>query len=309
MRELIAAYSIFPNLGVRTDPHVIEQVVNRDGEAIYRYEVRSEPVLDPAVAYVVHSLMRGVVQRGTAASLNASGLGHIAGKTGTTNNYRDAWFVGYSPDLLTAAWVGFDDGTPLRMSSAEAALPVWSRFMSRVSHAREEIRPPEGVSLVEVEVGTGRRWAMGCGPQILEVFIAGTEPRDQCTGMYDPSIYALGYVEPPMLTEEEWAAWAAEMGALRESEIVNDPDDLDLTTEPDSLDFAEPDSIVPAEPLADSVRREEERKRREGQRPPVAPPVSPPVAPPVSPPIVPPPPPPPPTDSVPPVDSAAAGQR
>jgi membrane peptidoglycan carboxypeptidase len=177
MRDLVAAYSMFPNLGVRTEPHLIESVEKGDNDEMYRYEVQRTDGIDPAVAYVLHALMRGVVIRGTAAGLNQYGLGYVAGKTGTTSNYRDAWFVGYVPDLLTAVWVGFDDGTPLRMSSGEAAIPIWGSFLSRVPHKTSDIGAPQGVSVVEVEAATGLVWQPGCGPSVIEAFLAGTEPR------------------------------------------------------------------------------------------------------------------------------------
>ncbi|HEX5577618.1 MAG TPA: PBP1A family penicillin-binding protein, partial [Gemmatimonadaceae bacterium] len=155
MRELVEAYSTFPNLGTRTEPYLIDRVEDRDGDEMYEHEPKRSEAMDPAVAYVVHSLMQGVVARGTAARLNQYGLGYVAGKTGTTNSYRDAWFVGYVPDLLTAVWVGFDDGTPLRISSGEAAVPMWAEYMRRAPHSRKALQAPEGVSVVEVEAATG----------------------------------------------------------------------------------------------------------------------------------------------------------
>ena len=82
---------------------------------------------DADSTYVLHTLLRGVVRRGTASRLSRYGLGYVAGKTGTTSDYRDAWFVGYTPDMVTSVWVGFDHGAPLRLSSGEAAIPIWAR--------------------------------------------------------------------------------------------------------------------------------------------------------------------------------------
>ncbi|MDP9178457.1 MAG: PBP1A family penicillin-binding protein, partial [Gemmatimonadota bacterium] len=203
MREVVAAYSMFPNLGPRSEPHVIDRVEKRGGGEVYRYEPQLTDALDPAVAYVIHSMMRGVVMRGTASRLQGLGLGYVAGKTGTTSNYRDAWFVGYSPDLLTAVWVGFDDGTPLRMSSGEAAVPIWASFMRRAPHARAELAPPGGVTAVEVEAMSGRVWEPGSGPSVVEIFLTGTEPRERCGGFYEGTYVLEGYEEPMMLTEEQ----------------------------------------------------------------------------------------------------------
>lgn len=290
MRELVAAYSIFPNLGVRIEPHVIETVDTRGGDEIYRYEGRKERALDPAVAYVMHSMMRGVVLRGTAASLNQYGLDYVAGKTGTTNNYRDAWFVGYTPDLLTAVWVGFDDGTPLRMSSAQAAVPIWGTYMSRAQHIRADIRPPVGVTMVEIEAATGKVWEIGCGPSVIEAFLSGTEPRERCGGYYEGSLVLGPFEEPPMLTDEQLAEWARAMSALHEGEIVKDPDLTDTAEPIDTAEITEEvDSVEVNRQLDEAARQVEEQKRQDRVQVPVTPP---PVAP--QPPVVLPPPPPPP---------------
>jgi membrane peptidoglycan carboxypeptidase len=292
MRELVAAYSVFPNLGVRIEPHLIEKVDTRNGSELYRYEDNKTRALDPAVAYVMHTMMRGVVLRGTAASLSQYGLDYVAGKTGTTNNYRDAWFIGYTPDLLTAVWVGFDDGTPLRMSSAQAAVPIWGTYMSRAQHIRADIRPPAGVTMVEIEAATGRIWEMGCGPSVVEAFLSGTEPRERCGGFFEGSLVLGPFEEPPMLTDEELAEWARSMSALHESEIVKDPDLSDTAVPMDTADESEEfDSTEINRQLDAQARQIEEARRREQQARSVTPPPAPP------PPTVPPPTPPP-TDTI-----------
>lgn len=235
MRELISAYSIFPNMGVRSEPHLIDKVETSGGDEMYTYEVQRSEAIDPAVAYVMHVLMRGVVMRGTAAGLNQYGLGYVAGKTGTTSNYRDAWFVGYSPDLLTAVWVGFDDGTPLRMSSGEAAVPLWGAFMSKVPHKKEDIAAPQGVSMVEIEAATGRVWQPGCGPSVTEAFLSGTEPRDPCGGVYDPYGTLSIYMEPGIYNDSMAARMYPYDTTTSRIEAVTDPD---LANMPD-LDTAE----------------------------------------------------------------------
>jgi membrane peptidoglycan carboxypeptidase len=268
MRQLISAYSIFPNLGARTEPHLIDRIETGRGNEIYRYEAQRTEALDPAVAYVIHSLMRGVVMRGTAASLNASKLSYAAGKTGTTSNYRDAWFVGYTPDLLTAVWVGFDDGTPIRVSSGEAAVPIWASYMTRAPHSTAEIQPPQGVSMVEVEAMTGRVWQPGCGPSVIEAYLSGTEPREPCGGYFDGSQVLSIYEEPPMYSDE-MAPMPMDMS---QNEIVVDPDegdtmDVDMDVETDTMEV-EP-------PVVDSSALREERRRRDRPLPPpiIAPPV------------------------------------
>jgi penicillin-binding protein 1B len=251
MRELAAAYSMFPNLGVRTDPHLIESVEKADGGEMYRYEVQRADGLDPAVAYVVHALMRGVVIRGTAAGLNQYGLTYVAGKTGTTSNYRDAWFIGYVPDLLTAVWVGFDDGTPLRMSSGEAAVPIFGAYLSRVPHKREEIGAPQGVSVVEVEAASGLVWQPGCGPSVIEAFMSGTEPTQLCGGAYNGMQDLSIYTEPPMLSDE-MAAQMSAYDSLYRVQPVDDPDLADMS-QVDTATEVDDDTVVD-EPVLDTLQ-------------------------------------------------------
>ena len=236
MRELVSAYSTFANLGSRVEAHLIERVESKGGSEIYKYEIQKTEVMDPAVAYVVNSLMRGVVERGTAAALNQAGLGNVAGKTGTTSNYRDAWFVGYVPDLLTAVWVGFDDGTPLRMSSGEAVVPIWADFMSKTTHSSGEIKAPQGVSIVQVDAATGHLWQDGCGPEVTVAFLSGTEPQEPCGGGYQGDQMMAGYEEPGMISEQQAMDMSADSVAMgsHESQVV-DPADADVTARGDTL--------------------------------------------------------------------------
>ena len=280
MRELVEAYSIFPNLGARANPFLISKVEDRDGDELYSREPDLNEGMDPATAYVMHSLMRGVVLRGTAARLNQYGLGYVAGKTGTTNSYRDAWFVGYVPDLLTAVWVGFDDGTPLRISSGEAAVPMWAEYMRRAPHSKSDLQAPEGVSILEVEAATGRVWRAGCGPSVVEVFLSGTEPRDVCGGYWEGDPTLTGFEEPSYLTEEQWAEWMRQMAGMQEDSLYPVIDTVGYEVEIEASDTIGVEPEDPEIPVIDSIPLP-----RDTIRPPVVPP---PVVPP---PIIPPPPP------------------
>jgi penicillin-binding protein 1B len=261
MRELVAAYTAFPNLGRRSTPHLIDSIETSSGRRVYRFRQRTKKTIDADVAFVVHSLMRGVVQRGTASDLRQLGLGHIAGKTGTTNDYRDAWFVGYAPDLLTAAWVGFDDGTPLRISSAEAALPIWAAYMAKTKHEKREIAAPKGVRVVAIERATGLRWRSGCGAQLDEAFLRGTEPEEECSARARPRVVT-AYREPPVITFEESQRWATEIPGLGEVQIIIDPE----TGAPPAADD-DPDTLSEEQQreidrqLEEALRRSEEERR------------------------------------------------
>ncbi len=283
MRELVSAYSTFANLGSRVEPHLIEKIETSGGSNIFTYEVQKTEVMDPAVAYVVNSLMRGVVMRGTAAALNQAGLGNVAGKTGTTSNYRDAWFVGYVPDLLTAAWIGFDDGTPLRVSSGEAVVPMWAAYMSNTKHSSGEITAPQGVSIAQVDVVSGLLWQEGCGPAVTEAYLSGTEPRDMCGGGYQGD-QMMVFSEPGMISEQQAMAMAADEMAMgsHESQVIDPADSgrsaSEVTVEePDTVRVEQPITLPPpvTPPIVDRQRRDRQRV----SPPPVSPPVREPVAP------------------------------
>src|SRR5262249_49642973 len=143
----------------------LEAVQSPEGTLLARDDVAVDRVASPAEAYVVHSMLAGVVDRGTARAVRVGGLhGALGGKTGTTNDDRDAWFVGYTPSLVVAVWVGFDDGRPMRAGASQLAVPLWREIMQRaLARAPEErFDVPTGVELVSIERASGRRAAPGC---------------------------------------------------------------------------------------------------------------------------------------------------
>ena len=128
------------------------------------------------------SALRGVVERGTGSGVRAAGYrGPLAAKSGTTNGSRDAWFVGYTPELAIGVWVGFDDGTRLGLSGSRAAQPIFTDFLIRVlgRDGGSDFRFPAGVEWVDVEPRTGLRAGWGCHGQ-PELFLAGTAPKATC---------------------------------------------------------------------------------------------------------------------------------
>jgi len=128
--EIAVAFSTLANNGVRTQPLAVKQVVNADTKVLEKRDVRVEQILSPSVAFMMNNLLKGVLDRGTAAQARSWGFNRpAAGKTGTTNDYKDAWFVGYTPDLLALVWVGFDNQNKVGLSGAQAALPIWTEFM------------------------------------------------------------------------------------------------------------------------------------------------------------------------------------
>jgi len=178
--ELARSYVPLVNGGVRPPGTIaVRTVRDRDG-AIEPVDA-GEPVavITPAEAYLITSLLEGVVTSGTGAAARALGVsGAIAGKTGTTNDGRDAWFVGYAPRLLAVVWVGFDGGDAHGLSGAEAALPIWADFMRQALDASPPpaFTVPSGIAFADIDVGNGLRANRFCPVVARETFLAGTEP-------------------------------------------------------------------------------------------------------------------------------------
>ncbi len=186
--ELASAYATFANQGIRVRPYLIEEVRRPDGGVLERHQVEASKAMEPAVAYVLTHMLEGVVDRGTGARLSNLPIA-IAGKTGTTNDYTDAWFVGYTPRSTILVWVGFDQKKSIgnRMTGAEAALPIWRAIAeSGLSEGwltqGETFAVPPGVELREVEQSTGLLAAPGAARVLQEAFVAGTAP----TGTWQP---------------------------------------------------------------------------------------------------------------------------
>src|SRR3989454_2430253 len=178
--ELVRAYGVFATLGKRFDPIFITRVTDSDGNPLEFGHTRPhfEPVMSPATAYVVTSMLESVVKRGTGRK--AAELGRpVAGKTGTTNDTHDAWFIGFTPDLLAGVWVGFDSERSLgaHETGGHAAAPIWTEFMKQILGDRPvvDFPVPDGVTFAQIDPASGLRAVPG-GESELEVFVSGTEP-------------------------------------------------------------------------------------------------------------------------------------
>jgi len=180
--EVATAYTLFTNNGSVRPLHGIERV-DAQGKSFTPPEEKLKPVTRPDVTYLVTNMMRSVINEGTGAGVRSAGFVHdAAGKTGTTNDLRDAWFVGFTPELLTVVWVGYDDNEPVGLSGAQAALPIWTEFMKAAMAGRpnEMFQVPSGVTFVEIDRDTGKLAAPGCERRINESFLVGTEPTEMC---------------------------------------------------------------------------------------------------------------------------------
>jgi penicillin-binding protein 1B len=178
--QIASAYTAFANLGTRTTPIAINRVTTGEGATIAAPTTQKSEVLRPEVAFVMTSFMKDVVNRGTAAKVRARGLKQVlAGKTGTS---RDGWFAGYTPNLVCAVWVGFDDGSQLGLTGANSALPIWADFMQVALAEHPEWEGdwamPAGVEQIEINPKTGAATAPGDTEKRVEFFINGTGPND-----------------------------------------------------------------------------------------------------------------------------------
>jgi penicillin-binding protein 1B len=181
--EIAAAYAVLANGGVRIEPNAIVGVLTADGRILDRKETALKQVLPADAVFLVDSILRGAVDRGTAGGARAGGLrGILAGKTGTTNDGRDAWFVGFSPRFLATIWVGYDDNRGLNLSGSQAAVPIFAEFSRSLPPQlfTEGFPVPSDVVTAEIDPDTGYLFAPGCPRRMTEVFISGTAPTELC---------------------------------------------------------------------------------------------------------------------------------
>ncbi len=225
--EMVRAYAALANGGTRVEPHLIRRVVDRHGQIVWEASPRRDRVLDPAVTFVLTSMLQDVVNRGTGSAARSAGFrGAAAGKTGTTNDAADVWFVGYTPELVGGIWLGLDDPRTIvrGASGGTLAAPVWGRIMARVHEGREapaEWRMPPGVTEAEVERATGAVVSAECppdGPTYTEYFLFGVPPARSCRPL---PAYAT-FPSDTLWIDEEWGA-----GAYGDS-LSSDPRDAGI---------------------------------------------------------------------------------
>ena len=180
--EVAEAYTLFVNGGYVRPLNAIDHL-QVGAKELRPVSAPLREVARPDSTYLVTNMMRSVLTEGTGASARAAGFAlDAAGKTGTTNDLRDAWFVGFTPELLTVVWVGYDSNQPIGLSGSQAALPIWTEFMRSAlgGRANLEFEPPEGISFVEIDRDTGKLATPACPRTMTESFAAGTEPYEIC---------------------------------------------------------------------------------------------------------------------------------
>jgi penicillin-binding protein 1B len=202
--EMAGAYTVFANGGIKVDPILVRSVRAANGDVVQDFSNGTKPVLDPRVAYVMTSLMEAVINNGTGFTVRQRGFtAPAAGKTGTSH---DAWFAGYTTNLLCIVWVGYDDYSDLRLSGSATAAPIWAEFMKRAMTLPQYSDPgdfiqPSGVVDVRLDKVTNRIATPACPDDYTVAFIAGTEPQDDCEhtdsrNMFQ-KILGLGQTPPP----------------------------------------------------------------------------------------------------------------
>ena len=181
--DMAGAYTVFANGGSKISPLMVRSLRDSKGNVVDDFEPTKKDVLDPRVAYVMTNMMEGVMNNGYGYATRQAGfMAPAAGKTGTSH---DAWFAGYTTNLICIVWVGMDDYSDLRISGAIAAAPIWAAFMKRAQQipAYHDMKPfsiPPGVVVVSLDKNTNRLATATCPDDYSAAFVAGTEPRDTC---------------------------------------------------------------------------------------------------------------------------------
>jgi membrane peptidoglycan carboxypeptidase len=188
--EMTRAYAAVANGGTLVQPVAVKAVLDRGGNVRWTPKRQSKRVLRPETAYMGATLMQGPVIYGTAASIRSS-FGFVrpaGGKTGTTSDENDAWFLGFTPQLACGVWVGCDKGRRLGLTGTQAAVPIWARFMDAALRDEpiEEFTPPDGVTDVWIDAETGYRAGPECPRVMRAAFVTKTEPRQVCGLLHIP---------------------------------------------------------------------------------------------------------------------------
>ena len=181
--ELATAYAVLAGGGKRVEPRFFTSVEDASGKNVAENRPRSKSVVSKESAYLVTDMLRTAIDAGTGREIRSRGLTvDVAGKTGTTNDTKDAWFVGYTPELLAVVWVGYDDNRELGLSGAEAALPIWGRFMKAALAGgdKDSFIPPAGIIAAEIDPATGKRATKSCPRRVREVFRKEAAPQEMC---------------------------------------------------------------------------------------------------------------------------------
>jgi penicillin-binding protein 1B len=194
--EVAQMYQTLASGGFRSPLRAIREVTTQEGRPLTRYPLAVEQVFAPEPIYLLTAAMRDVVREGTAQGLSRflpPDIG-VAGKTGTTDEQRDAWFAGFTGDRLAIVWVGYDDNRAAKLTGASAALPIWGDMMAALAPEPLALAKPERIELVWIDPQTGLRGGTSC-PGATEIpFVQGSAPQERapCSGTMDAAVEAVG---------------------------------------------------------------------------------------------------------------------
>ncbi len=241
--EMTAAYNVFANQGVYVKPQLIRKIVDQTDRVLEEQTPQLSEATQAQIAYEMAYMLRGTVLRGTGYEAHTLPP-PLAGKTGTTNSYTDAWFIGFSPEFCVGVWVGYDD--PSRSlgsgaTGAEVALPIWIDIFKRIDvmklrTPRPDFESPPGIVIVPMDLKTGRRGVGPCARVVLEAFIAGQEPDKDCSGATVAMSKLPYYLQRPFYQPKELEPTLAAPDASAETgeggESPAPPEDETTTTAP-----------------------------------------------------------------------------
>jgi penicillin-binding protein 1A len=212
--ELVAAYAPFSNGGYRVAPRLVRRIETPDGSVLWSRDIARTQVMDPRDAYQLTSMLRSVVDRGTGSAVRGYGVkGPVAGKTGTTNDGTDVWFVGYTPTVVAGFWFGYDKPRSIShdANGGRLAAPAWAEFYTggwKEKEPADAWRPPDGLASRVIDAETGMLANEWCPITQREYFKPGTEPRESCS-----EHYPLPEAEPfEVVLQREAEDWAGKLG-------------------------------------------------------------------------------------------------
>ncbi len=185
---MAGAYTVFANGGVHLNPWMLASVRNANGDIVSDFAPEAKQVMDPRAAYLTQSLLEGVMNFGTASAVRGRGFSApAAGKTGTSH---DAWFAGYTSNLICIIWVGNDDYTDIKLQGVQAAAPIWAEFMNRAIKLPQysdmkSFTAPDGVTTVRLDRTTNLLADASCPNDYTAAFLDGTAPQNTCSQMHE----------------------------------------------------------------------------------------------------------------------------
>jgi len=181
LMELTSVYGIFANKGVRNEPYFIRRIEDRNGTVVEQHEEKPEQVIPEDTAFLINNILYAVVKEGTGRKVNYLNV-PTAGKTGTTNDFMDAWFIGYASDLVTGVWVGMDREVMMgkNETGSRAAAPIWLTYMKDAvnSGPKIPITPPKNIVYVNIDRKSGKLATPGSIDNVFETFREGSQPTE-----------------------------------------------------------------------------------------------------------------------------------